>query len=77
MQKALTTKQVAEILNITVGYADKLCSQGVIPAFKLSDTPRGKWRVMPRNLQRWIAGQKRAAKPPRKKSLVSVLKESS
>jgi len=75
MQKALTTKEVAEILNITVAHVDKLCAGGIIAAFKLSDKPNGKWRVMPRNLERWIAARERAAKPPREKSLVSVLKE--
>lgn len=76
MEKALTTKQVAEILSVTVAHVDKLCAAGILRGFKLSNGKRAKWRIWPRELRLFTARQSRSSRPE-KKSLVTVLEENS
>jgi len=75
MDKALTTKQVAETLNVNQIYVIKLCTRGLLKGFKLDAAKKhSEWRIWPRELRLYISRQTKASRP-KKKSLVDIIDE--
>lgn len=56
----LTTKEVAQILNVSRGTVYKLLQSDQIKGIKLNGDTRGKWRVRVDDLSDFIARRERA-----------------
>lgn len=54
MEKALTVKQVAELLNVNERTIYRMAVSGKLPGFKVADS----WRFLPNDIQEWIDEQK-------------------
>lgn len=53
-QRIMTAKEAAEILRVNASYITRLCQSGEIKAIKLSQGPRGHWRISRSALQEYI-----------------------
>lgn len=56
MEKALSVKEVADILNVNQRTIYRLINDKKIPAFRVADS----WRFLPSDLENWINQQKTA-----------------
>lgn len=54
MEKALSVREVADILNVNQRTIYRLINDKKIPAFKVADS----WRFLPSDLENWINQQK-------------------
>lgn len=60
---AMTVREVAGYLNVDEKTVYRLAQRGDLPGFKVAGT----WRFKKDDIDAWIEGQKRAAKPARKR----------
>ena len=58
MSKALTVKQVADLLSVNERTVYRMVNSGELPGFKVS----GSWRFMEEDIHAWIEAQKRRAR---------------
>jgi hypothetical protein len=70
LERDLSSRTVAELLDCRPGYIDKLCEKGILGGYKMSDTPKGKWRIPESEVEAYRNRQKEAARQRRPLSLV-------
>ena len=55
MQRILTVRQVAELLQLSTEHVRRLARTGDMPAMKIGDGPKAHWRFFKSQIIEWIA----------------------